>query len=200
MRAFGKASGKLRLEKETVGSKKTNRGSKESKKGQVALTITWIMAFLILFFACILFLSTSLFLAASKQIVAGGDKIGFEEYKDEKLDINSQLNAFLNSYMKYNGKKISVGEFLRLEGSENMQDVFDVKAKDFFDNLYPKFEEGTQGGALGVYGILVYDGNKEYQQYGRFICAENDVKAELNLDKGRIRLCLLRRYYETFAK
>ena len=53
MRAFRKASGKLRLEKETVGSKKTNRGSKESKKGQAALTITWIMAFLILFFACI---------------------------------------------------------------------------------------------------------------------------------------------------
>jgi len=70
-----------------------------SKKGGIGLTLTWMVAFLIIFFLMLVFLGISSALAAEKKVTLNANKISFEKGENTLGDFETQrvLFSFLNS-------------------------------------------------------------------------------------------------------
>jgi len=88
--------------------------NKFNKKGQIASTITWVVAFLIIFFMIILFLAFTGLMAGQRQIpvlsffYGAPDEINLEKYTAESLEVQQGLVRFLNTQTDFSGEKLKI--------------------------------------------------------------------------------------------
>lgn len=73
------------------------------KKAQIGSTLTWFVAFIIIFFVMIIFLSTSVISSGLKKVSAGWDEVILQKY-DSSLRSEKVLISILNSNFEFNGE------------------------------------------------------------------------------------------------
>ncbi len=78
------------------------------KKAQVGATITWIAAFLIIFFIMLLFLTASLAISKAKKVLSADYRISAEPIEEEPLAQSGMLVSLLNS-------RIEIGDAAKRE-------------------------------------------------------------------------------------
>src|SRR3989344_6608815 len=100
---------------------KIKNNSKTNKRGQIASTMTWMTAFIIM----ILFITSVIIFSGTKKIPvvgSGGNQIEVEKYAAGGYALQRQLNNFIVSGISYNNAKSAVLDFLlnmkSLEGEE----------------------------------------------------------------------------------
>lgn len=86
-----------------------NSAGRFSRKGaQIGSTITWIGAFLIIFFILLLFLSASVVVSKTKKVLSANYKISAETIEEEPLMQSRMLFSLLNS-------RIEIGDAEKME-------------------------------------------------------------------------------------
>lgn len=80
-----------------MGKGRNSTGRFSRKKAQIGSTITWIGAFLIIFFILLLFLSASVVLSKTKKVLGANYKISAETIEQEPLMQSRMLISLLNS-------------------------------------------------------------------------------------------------------
>lgn len=91
-----------------------------NKKSQVGMTMTWVVAFIVIFFILILFLAIVSGLAAKRNVplislfydTSSSLEISKEAHDD--ISANKELTRFLESPVQYNGEPRTMKEFLIL--------------------------------------------------------------------------------------
>jgi hypothetical protein len=118
--------------------KKLNNFFKGFKKAQIGSTLTWFVAFLIIFFIIILFLSASIISSGRKKVTTGWDDIKFKDYEG---DLSSQRILFqtLNSKVIYEGNSVRLKDILAKTDFYNLdsgkKSELKLTLKDIIDNL-----------------------------------------------------------------
>jgi len=116
---------------------------KINKKGQIGTTLTWFVAFLIIFFIMMIFISASFVISSRKKVSYGDDYIGIgEETRGLKAQrslmnlLNSKINKMsFDDYIKNNLKKTPSEwdrkQFDCYKGEANMEiNVLDLNNKE----------------------------------------------------------------------
>jgi hypothetical protein len=83
-----------------------------NKKAQVGSTLTWFIAFLIIFFIIILFVFASLSLAGRKKFIVGNDDLDFNSL-DGRAEGQRTIFVLLESSIEIEGVKKKYSEFLK---------------------------------------------------------------------------------------
>src|SRR3989338_5079538 len=83
-------------------------GQLNRKKAQIGATITWIAAFLIIFFIILLFLAASLVISKAKKVSSADYKLSAETIEEEPLAQSGMLVSLLNS-------RIEIGDAAKRE-------------------------------------------------------------------------------------
>src|SRR3989338_3109391 len=78
-------------------NKEKARRKLNKKKAQIGSTITWIGAFLIIFFILLLFLSASVVVSKTKKVLGANYKLSAETIEQEPLMQSRMLISLLNS-------------------------------------------------------------------------------------------------------
>ena len=99
-------------------NKEKARRKLNKKKAQIGSTITWIGAFLIIFFILLLFLSASVVVSKTKKVLGANYKLSAETIEQEPLMQSRMLISLLNSpiTISYNNaeKETTIKNSLRL--------------------------------------------------------------------------------------
>ncbi|MBI2046647.1 hypothetical protein HYT26_00580 [Candidatus Pacearchaeota archaeon] len=80
-------------------NKEKARKKLNKKKAQIGSTITWIGAFLIIFFILLLFLSASVVISKTKKVLGANYRISAETIEQESLMQSRMLVTLLNSHI-----------------------------------------------------------------------------------------------------
>lgn len=112
-----------------------------NKKSQIGSTLTWLVAFFIIFFIIIIFLSFTALISA-KKIISSGSDVGIEKYDSSVLKAQRHFLNFLNSPAKVNGKKKKMSELI----ISSLDVYFDTKSE------YPA--QGSFVDSFGIYGLV----------------------------------------------
>ena len=129
----------------------------KNKKGDVGFTLTWIVAFTIVFFIMIGFLVIVTGMVNTK--TANGLSIFHIENSRDKLLDQGELNAILNSNVEFEGKQTSVKNLIILwyisEGERKVQvrEEVNTNLKSLFDSL-------IASDTKGCYSYTIYDSRK----------------------------------------
>ncbi len=91
----------------------------KNKKAQIPATLTWVIAFLIIFFVMILFLSSTIILAETKGI----EVLKPLKYDSKVFDAQRDLIDYLNSPMKVDGEELRVLDSI----SSSLDYYFEIK-------------------------------------------------------------------------
>lgn len=103
-----------------------------NKKAEIGATMTWIIAFLIIFFVMLLFIGMSGFLAG-KKVLTDSNEISLQEEKSN-LEASRRLMSLLNYEVEIDGEKLSF-----IQGIYNY--IEEVEQKDLDrNNLRPNTE------------------------------------------------------------
>ncbi len=118
----------------------------KNKKSQIGETLTWFVAFLIIFFIMIIFLSAAVIISGMRQ-AGGKNEIGIEKYAG---NLNSQriLISLLNSNIVFNEKEMKIKDAL-----------LDA---DYFNFEEPKKDELKSKIKGAVERLVVLKGNECY--------------------------------------
>lgn len=118
-------------------------------RGQIGETITWIPAFLIIFFMIVLFISASVGLAKDKFVVGKVKSfVGkiqefvtkpYYEVDNYGVDNRMRLLVFLDSYTEKDKEKIQIRDLICLDFIENY-DLIKKSLLEFMNSLEPKPE------------------------------------------------------------
>ena len=84
----------------------------KNKKSQIGTTLTWFIAFIIIFFIIVIFLSAAIFSSGRKYASTGWDEITLKEYSGN-LEMQRTLFNILNSRIEFDGKQARVKDILR---------------------------------------------------------------------------------------
>jgi len=100
------------------------------KKGAIGITLTWITAFIIIFFIMLLFITASGLLASEKVVKGNLNEINLVDGL-ENMEIQRELNFFLN--MPFDSEKTMKQEIVSLElsGDEQIRERIINSAEDF---------------------------------------------------------------------
>lgn len=97
-----------------------------NKKAQIASTLTWMTAFLVIFFIMILFTTSTIILASLK---IPKNTINIQNFAIGNYKTERDLESFLVSNINFNNQNTSVFDFLRVSDVWQNKDVL-VKAMD----------------------------------------------------------------------
>lgn len=110
----------------------------KSKRGQLAVTLTWFPAFLIIFFILLVFMFFSnLYLTKNKTVLSNNREVTFSDSANS-LSIESQKNLqiFLEMPVEKDGQIFTIRELLILDASRN-KDLIEKEFYSFVDSLSP---------------------------------------------------------------
>lgn len=96
-----------------------------NKKSQIAATLNWFIAFIIIFFIILLFISASIIIAGKKEmptIGVGGDTIGVVKYGFEDLEAQRSLISFLETPIKIDDKKMKIKNLILISLDPYIED------------------------------------------------------------------------------
>jgi hypothetical protein len=135
------------------------------RKGQIAPSLTWFFAFMIIFFLIIFFTGGTLIAAKAKSIpviswiVGGKSKIGLENHANEELAIVRKFESFANSPVKINGNIIKVknmpNEAILFNSANEKVSAFIGAGKSMIDEIKKENADIYRG-----IWIRVYDGGQ----------------------------------------
>ncbi len=132
-----------------------------NKNGQVGVTITWMVAFIVIFFIMLVFVGMVASIAAQKGV--GKNKILVIENGFNKLDAQRYLIMFLNSEVEFNGQKMLFKDFIsEVDDSKDKENKFKEIAKTFIDNTFSI--EGNNKIYYRVW-MRIYSPNDQIEQY-----------------------------------
>ncbi len=112
----------------------------KNKKAQISSTLTWFVAFLIIFFIMVIFIVAVTFLA-TKNISISDIFDGDEQSKKGYLKLEDKVNLienfvyFLNSPLEFEEKKIPIKDFI----ADNSDEIFSVPTKNDIDGQHVNF-------------------------------------------------------------
>lgn len=93
-----------------------------NRRAQIAETITWIVAFLIIFFIMLLFIGSAAILAQGKSVLKtlgfGGNKIYTEAIEISNKSTEENAMALLGRSIEYKGSIVRVNDILALGATE----------------------------------------------------------------------------------
>ena len=163
----------------------------DNRRGQIASGLTWMAAFLIIFFIMILFFAASGYLKSQRGEISierkglgGGEVFGFETYRIGNKGVQEEILAFLSREVEIEGKRLKVRDLVQ-EGLEE-----DMRAEKFKS----EFESFFSSRGYAAWGVGVYEGGEENEKFRvvRGNCDEDeDVLIEVSLLNDReARACL----------
>lgn len=119
-----------------------------TKKAQIGTTITWMVAFIIIFFIMALFIILSGALSAKKFSLLERNKISIKD-EVKRASIEQDFEFFLNSLVEFNGEEIPIRHLI-------VEDLY-LKPEKFekFKGLCSEFLES--GKFSGNIWIRIYD-------------------------------------------
>lgn len=103
-----------------------------SKRSQVGITITWFVAFLVIFFGLLIFIGIVATIAGEKGV--GKNEIQTVEAGFNKVEQERNLAIFLDSFVVVNGKEESIKYLILNKKSDELE----VELKKFIDGIEPK--------------------------------------------------------------
>ncbi|VVB78627.1 Uncharacterised protein [uncultured archaeon] len=127
-----------------------------SNKSQTGTTLTWFVAFILIFFIMVIFLSATIISSGKKYVSTGSDVISLQEYSG---NLNMQRNLFniLNSKIEFNGKEGKVKEVLRninmYNLDSNLKSDLKTKIKKITDDLLRDSLDSDCYVFLATYGL-----------------------------------------------
>lgn len=117
-----------------------------NKKGQIAETLTWVAAFLVIFFVMLIFIGGAAVLSGNKKVTSaslitiGGknDNLGGERgiptgYDAGDLDLQRELGTFLRMSVNAGGDKVEIWNLISNAGNWN---IVSASAHELFDPVY----------------------------------------------------------------
>lgn len=123
------------------------------KRGQIGATLTWFAAFLIIFFIMIIYLSATAALAVARKasVTARENEIGLKEYKTGDLEVQRNLEGFLNSDIDADGSKTMIKNlaksklFSEIKALQvaNIYSTGEIKDKAEYKNIKTFYESTT---------------------------------------------------------
>jgi hypothetical protein len=86
----------------------------KNKKAQIPTTLTWFVAFIIIFFIIILFISASIIIAGKKEmsVLGMGSEIDVVQYGFEDLESQRSLISFLETPIEIDNKKEKIKDLI----------------------------------------------------------------------------------------
>ena len=130
-------------------------------RGQVGVTITWMVAFIVIFFIMLVFVGIVATTAAKKGV--GKNEIIIIENGFNKLEAQRDLIRFLNSEVEFNGQKMSFKDFIsKVDDSKDKENKFKEVAEIFMNNNFPV--EGNNKIYYRVW-MRIYSPNDKIEQY-----------------------------------
>ena len=132
-----------------------------SKRSQVGITITWFVAFIIIFFILMIFVGIVATIAAQKGI--GKNEISVVENGFNKVSGETNLITFLNSPVDFNGEKMNFKELIfRWDKDNGLKKEIEVKMEDYFKNK-------------NCYALEIYNPTKNY---GNLFVFKGQIQSE----------------------
>ncbi len=108
---------------------------KINKKAQVGTTLTWFVAFLIVFFVMILFLAATLLISTRKKI-----DVGVSEYNSEKFESQRVLMNILQNKIIFNGEELMIKELVESWGNDKTDNKKE-KIKEEIGKIVGEFKD-----------------------------------------------------------
>lgn len=133
----------------------------KNKKSQIPDTLTWFVAFIIIFFIIILFITASIIIAGQKEMAVffGENSVSVVQHGFEYLELNRNLIKLLNTRVEFEGEKIKIRELIIKwdvsEGDEkqNIERTLKLRFNQELDNYYFTVHRNNPG------VFLVFEGN-----------------------------------------
>jgi len=112
----------------------------KNKKSQIYATLTWFVAFIIIFFIILLFISASIIIAGKREVpITGvwGDSIGVVKYGFENLEAQRSLIEVLNNKINYDNQQIKISQLIKkwtLLGDKEVKLKIGQEVKQILEN------------------------------------------------------------------
>ena len=133
----------------------------KSKRSQVGVTLTWLVAFVVIFFIMLVFIGMTSILVTEKKL--NKNEIPLVETGFNKIDGQRNLIRFLNSETEFKGQKMIFKDFLsNVEDSKDKEDKFKEIAESF---IKESFSLGVEDKDYYRVWIRIYSPNDEIGQY-----------------------------------
>lgn len=154
----------------------------ESRKAQIGTTLTWFIGFLIIFFVMILFVTSTVILAASR----GVSQKTVEKYNSENLELERNLIKLLNTPVEFENSKMTFKELIKKwdnsEGNErkNIETIFrstlDKTLTKYYFTIHRDYPNGV---------------NFEHEKNAEKVSSDYKFSSVyLSSDKGLLRISL----------
>ncbi|HUS50688.1 MAG TPA: hypothetical protein VMZ91_11015 [Candidatus Paceibacterota bacterium] len=159
-----------------------------NKKAQIGATLTWIVAFLIIFFIMILFISTTIIISAKKTSILS---LSFSQKETTitshitgDFAVQRNLISFLNKPIKFEGKDIFIKDLIADKelNDENKArfEKFVEEASKFIDENFPLDKETPYRKTW----LRVYRSEEEISQYTYTLKRDNLDYDDYEVYKG----------------
>jgi hypothetical protein len=111
-----------------------------NKRAQIGETMTWFVAFVVIFFIMVLFVSFSITLAGKRSI----SKAEIGSSPNILIGPSEEFIGFLNGKIDFKGKIVSMKELVIFEGEDALekQILFGKSAKEFLSSISSKIKNG----------------------------------------------------------
>jgi hypothetical protein len=191
----------------------------KNKKSQIYATLTWFVAFIIIFFIILLFISASIIIAGKREvpiITVGGDSTGLEaqrsliEVLNNKINYDNQqikISQLIKKWTLLGDKevKLKIGQEVKqiLENNLKEESCYFFHAEYGLEEFKKNIEEASKRDSrAGMYSEVVINQKtieltnlnqyqkKEFLNYGpEIIIFSGDNKIKIKLGIGGIQRC-----------
>ena len=110
------------------------------KKGQIATTLTWVVATLIVFFVMMIFILASLTLAGKKKITFEDNQASLEGYSVGSLDLQRELDRVLRKRIEFGNGNARVGDLVYVSDKLEREELGRLKEgiEKAMDERFPR--------------------------------------------------------------
>jgi hypothetical protein len=169
---------------------------KMNKKAQIGDTLTWFMAFIIIFFIIILFITASIIISGQKEMPIlgiGGNSISVSQNSLEDLELDRNLIKILNTPVEFKGEKIKISELIiKWDNSEGVERKnIEETLKKGINQILPRYYFTIHRNSPGTF--LAFENNPEK------VSRTSEYKFSLIYlasDKGVLKISLSLNKYE----
>ena len=164
----------------------------KSKKGQIATTLTWIVATLIVFFVMMIFILASLTLAGKKKITFEDNQIFMEGYSVGSLDLQRELDRVLRERIEFRNGNARVRDLIYVSDKLEREDLLKLKEgiEKIMDERFPRGSIIDES----MWAISIDKGEENILFSGGRCALNNDIWINVDqmIGENKIILCFWR--------
>lgn len=155
----------------------------KNKNAQIGITITWFVAFLVIFFILILFVGTVATIATTKGV--GKNEIVSIENGFKKIEDQRELISFLNRKVIVDGKNESVRDLVASKKNNEVE----IELKKFIEGIEPKIDcYFFRSGDFEINGLFGLGGRSRSRNFVDSFLKDNGVESSVFSDGKKIKI------------